>query len=503
MKKSLIYSIVAVSLIGVGCSEDFLEPIRDSRVLTNVDFQDNIVLNPGLIEGSVEGIGSYLIAPRGTLGVANNQHHDFGQKGVDIWLDITSGDMALSANTYGWYQNSAGLITQVDYTRTENRIIWQFYYKVINTANEVIISLGGNEANPEDPTVRRMLGQAKAYRAYAYFYLAQIFQRGYDPNQEILPYIDGDEAIAAKVPASKIYDLIISDLTNSIDLLDGYTRSAKHQINKTVAQGLLAYVYAGIGDYTQAKVYADEVIASGAPLTTTAQLAFPGSGSGFNNVNTPSWIWGYDITAEMGHQLINWWGQIDYFTYSYASAGDYKSIDNGLYDLIPANDIRKTQFPTTTLGPNHRMPLNKFFDPNRVPEGQQVITTDLIFMRVDEFYLLSAEAEAKRPGGSEAVAKARLVELLGSRLGGQANAEAYVNPLSGQALLDAIYLQTRIEMWGEGKSYLAMKRNQATVTRAANHLFRAGESFNYNVDELSFEIPRIEMDNNPAITGQN
>ncbi|HZH88842.1 MAG TPA: RagB/SusD family nutrient uptake outer membrane protein [Chitinophagaceae bacterium] len=503
MKKSLIYSIVAASLIGVGCSEDFLDPIRSSNVLTHVDFEENVELNPALIEGTVEGIASYLIAPRGTLGASANRHYDMGQKGVDIWLDLTSGDMALSANSYGWYQSSANLVTQIDYTREENRIIWQFYYKVINTSNEVIISLGGNDAEPEDATVRRMLGQAKTYRAYAYFYLAQIFQRGYDPNQEILPYIDGDEAIAAKVPASKIYDLILSDLNHSIDLLDGYTRNGKHQINKTVAQGILAYVYAAMGDYTQAKTYADEVIASGAPLTTTAQLAFPGAGSGFNDVNNPSWIWGYDLTEDMGHQLIDWWGQIDYFTYSYAAAGDYKSIDNGLYDLIPANDIRKTQFPTTTLGTNHRMPLNKFFDPNRVPQGQQVITTDLLFMRVDEFYLLSAEAEAKRPGGSEAVAKARLIELLSSRLGGQTEAETYVNSLSGQALIDAIYLQTRIELWGEGKSYLAMKRNQATVTRASNHLFRAGESFNYNVDELSFEIPRIEMDNNPAITGQN
>src|SRR5690606_1020115 len=200
MKKSLIYSIVAASLIGVGCSEDFLDPIRSSNVLTHVDFEENVELNPALIEGTVEGIASYLIAPRGTLGASANRHYDMGQKGVDIWLDLTSGDMALSANSYGWYQSSANLVTQIDYTREENRIIWQFYYKVINTSNEVIISLGGNDAEPEDATVRRMLGQAKTYRAYAYFYLAQIFQRGYDPNQEILPYIDGDEAIAAKVP---------------------------------------------------------------------------------------------------------------------------------------------------------------------------------------------------------------------------------------------------------------------------------------------------------------
>jgi hypothetical protein len=40
-----------------------------------------------------------------------------------------------------------------------------------------------------------------------------------------------------------------------------------------------------------------------------------------------------------------------------------------------------------------------------------------------------------------------------------------------------IYLQTRIEFWGEGKSYLAMKR-KATTTRGSNHLFFAGDSSN-------------------------
>ena len=500
MKKKLIYSVIAASLLSVSCGEDFLEPTRDNSVLTTAQIGEAIKNNPALVEGSLNGIGSYLIEPFGVLGVANERHNDIGQKGVDIWLDILSGDMALSANSYGWYQSTANLVSTVDYTFAENRIIWQFYYKVISSSNELIGTLGGNDAIPETPSVKAIMGQAKAYRAYAYFYLAQIFQRGYDPAQNILPYTDGEEVVAAKVPASKIYDLIISDLTQSIELLDGFNRTQKLQIDKSVATGLLAYTYAAMGDYANAKIYADQIVDSGAyPLTTTSQLAFPGSGSGFNDVTTPSWMWGYDLTADLGHQLVDWWGQVDYFTYSYAFAGDRKSIDAGLYAAIASNDVRKSQFGTS--GVTSLMPINKFFDPGRTPGGQQAITTDLIFMRVEEFHLLSAEAAAK--SGNEAAAKTRLKTLLESRLGGAANAAAYVDPLSGPALINAIYLQTKIEMWGEGKSYLAMKRNQANITRGSNHLFRAGESFNYASDELSFQIPKFEMDNNPAITEQN
>jgi hypothetical protein len=202
----------------------------------------------------------------------------------------------------------------------------------------------------------------------------------------------------------------------------------------------------------------------------------------------------------MGHQLLNWWGQVDYYTYSYQWAGDRKTIDTGLLALIPAGDIRRTQFGTA--GTTNRMPINKFFDAGRTAGGQQIVTTDYIFMRVDEFYLLSAEAAAK--SGDEAAAKARLKEFMANRLtGGAAAVDAYVDPLSGANLKQAIYNQTRIEFWGEGKSYLALKRNQATVTRGTNHVFRPNQSFAYDIDEMSFQIPQVEMDNNPSITGQN
>lgn len=496
MKKSIFYSIIAASLILMGCSEDFLDPVRNTNVLTDHDFNEFSELNPDLVVGTLDGIASFIIEPGGIT----DQHYDFGQKGVDIWMDMLSGDMALSTSGYGWYNSVANYVSTTDETATENRIIWNYYYKVISLANSVIMSAGGNDVEPDTPELRRILGQAKASRAYAYFYLTQTYQREYDPSQPILPYYDGEVTETAKVPASQIYDLIISDFKHAIELLDGYTRSQKNQINQAIAQGFLAYTYAAMGNYAEARVLADAIVNSGAyPLTTTEQLAYPGAGSGFNNVATPSWMWGFDLTEDLGHQLVDWWGQIDFFTYSYAAAGDSKAIDDGLYALIPDTDIRKTQFGT---GNAPLMPINKFFDPARIPMEQYIITTDLLLMRVEEFYLLSAEAAAKT--GDEAAAKSRLVEFLTNRLeGGVEEAEDYVSSLSGTALTDAIYNQTRIELWGEGKAYLALKRNKKNATRGSNHLFRAGSSFPYNANELSFLIPRSEIDNNPSIDGQN
>jgi len=496
MKKNVIYLLLAATMF-YGCEEDFLEPVRNTNIITDIDFSENVGNNPALVEGTLEGIAGFMIEPGGALGTG--RHYDLGQKGVDIFSDIASGDTALSASAFGWYNNTANMLTTTDFTRQENEIIWNYYFRIIGIANSVIQSSGGNNpAQDSDPNQLRINAQAKSYRAYAYFYLAQLFQPGYDPAQPILPFYNIDDTNSAKVEASMIYDLIISDLTFAVANLEDYTRTQKSQIDQSVARGLLAYTYAAMGDNANAKIQAEAVIGSGYPLATAGMLAFPGAGSGFNNINDTNWMWAFDLTTDLGHQLLDWWGQMDFYTYSYAWAGDTKSIDDLLFSQIPSNDIRSTQFGT---GAADLQPINKFFDPGRTAGGQFVITTDLIFMRVEEFYLLSAEASAKM--GDDAGARARLQDLLSIRLGSSADATSYLAGFSGQALIDEVYLQTRIEFMGEGKTFLALKRNQATMTRGTNHVFRPGESFAYDSDEMSFQIPENEIINNPNISSQN
>lgn len=506
MKRKIVNLVLFTisALFITGCSEDFLEPERNTATLTDADFADNIDVNPALVEGTLNGIYSFMIQRFGSLGEGAGRHYDIGHKGLDIWSDMICGDMALSTNTYNWYAGTSNLIFTTDFSRDENRIIWNYLYRVINTSNLLIAQSGGEDAIPETDEAKFILGQSKALRAYAYFYLTQFFQREYDASQAILPYYtsDASQTSFAKVPASQVYDLIISDLNHSISLLDGYVRPLKHHINKSVAQGLLAYTYASMGDYAQAKVVSEQIINSGEySLLSSGNLAFPGTGSGFNDVNAPSWMWGYDLTADLGVNLVSWWGVVDIFSYSYAAAGDRKAIDNALFAQIPTNDIRRSQFLNNPASANHLMPVNKFFDNDRVVFSQNPMETDYIYMRLEEFYLLSAEASANL--GAENDAKQRLKDLLSIRLGSLANAQAVVDPLSGQALKNFIYLQTRIEFWGEGKSYLAMKRNKATATRGTNHTFLSGISIPYNDDRLSPEIPQSEINNNPAITTQN
>ena len=117
---------------------------------------------------------------------------------------------------------------------------------------------------------------------------------------------------------------------------------------------------------------------------------------------------------------------------------------------------------------------------------------DVPYMRAAEMYLIEAEARARQ--GQDVAARSALFTLAKNR-----NFNYLLSTNSGQALIDEIFFHRRIELWGEGKSYLALKRNKETLTRGPNHLFFAGESFTYDSDELTFPIPQAEVLNNPVL----
>lgn len=495
--KYLLTIAVAASTAIVGCKKDFLKT-QPTQFTTPDQLGAAAKQDPKLLNGSIAGLYTTMFSTGvgGTTG-----HDDFGQKGIDIYSDMLSSDMVLAALNYGWYAPIARYQATVDFTRNEDYIPWRYYYREIFGANTIIDILGGNNAIPASTANKVTMAQAKTMRAYAYFYLTQLYAKEYGTGTDkIIPIYttaDPTKVNQPKATTKEVYDLMISDLTQAITFLTGYTRTTKDQIDINVAKGFLAYVLAARGtqaDWTQVVTLTQDIM-NAYPMTTPAYLVYNGSNistAGFNNVATPSWMWGVDLTLAQGLNLISWWGQVDQFTYSYAWAGDPKTIDRGLYDAIRPDDIRKGQFaaPTATY---KLQPVNKFFDPNRVSGGQRYITTDYVYMRADEFYLLNAEAKSHL--GQDGPARQALANFLTPRIVDI----SYLNGLSGQALLNEIYLQTRIELWGEGKSYLAMKRNKATITRGANHLFFAGQSFNYNDPQLTFVIPQAEVLNNPNL----
>ena len=505
-KQTLAIAVIALSF---SCSEEFLDNTgvagesQPTASFTSADAEQAAETNTNIPAAFVNGIYAQMIQTGS--GGTNLNHDDFGQKGYDIYGDMLCGDMALSVSTYGWYRAD---ITEFqapqDFTRGRNRMVWRYYYRIVRSANNVIASLGGNDAVPELDENKYAMGQAKALRAHSYFYLTQYFQKEYVPNEAILPlYIEPEIENLPKSTAEQVYNQMEADLMDAVTLLDGFNRTAKNQVDQNVARMIYAYVLGAKGGRWQdvADLTNDVITTTSHTMLQPAQLTVvpaDGTSNAFNDVNfTDNWMWGIDITENNGLGLVSWWGQVDSFSYSYAWAGDYKAIDASLFAAIPANDARKGQFLNNPANGRHLQPLFKFAASGTIGGASQTVTADYVYMRIEEAYLLNAEANARIP--NEAAARTSLKSLLDLRV----PSSAYVDTLTGQALLDEIYLQTRIELWGEGKSYLAMKRNQATVTRGSNHLSFVGQPIPYNDERMQFEIPQDEIQNNPFLSNQN
>lgn len=494
MKKRILIPMFASVLVLVGCSKDFLEA-EPTQLVSSEQIQEATEKNPSLQIANIAGLYStmYLTGTGGTGG-----HDDFGQKGYDIFSDMLTGDMVLAGYTYGWYQDIVEYLSTTDFTYTDNYQVWRYYYRIIFGANNVIDGFGGTDVVPESEEGQHIVGQAKVMRAYSYFYLLQFLGNGYNPTEPVLPLYTGVATEAAPLSTQQeIYDLVVSDLTQSIDLLEGFTRTAKNQVDVSIAKGLLAYTYAAMGDYEQVKTLTQDVINTGGyTLAGPEEITYNGENlalAGMNDVASPSWMWGVDLTLDIGLDLVSWWGQVDLTTYSYAWAGDPKTMSADLYAQIPEDDVRKGQwvdvYQTGVL-----YPINKFYHEARQVAGQRNLTTDYVYMRIAEMYFLLAEAAYMT--GDEALAQQTLKEVVSLRVPDA----SYIDALSGQALMDEIYLQMRIEHWGEGKVYLAVKRLEKTVTMPPNHLTFPGLSVSYDSDEMDFEIPLAERQNNPNIS---
>ena len=116
-------------------------------------------------------------------------------------------------------------------------------------------------------------------------------------------------------------------------------------------------------------------------------------------------------------------------------------------------------------------------------------------MRVAEMYLIEAEAKARL---GQADAAAVLFALVKTRDTGYT-----LSTKTGQALVDEIWFQRRIELWGEGFRFYDLKRTNTPLDRSgANHNSTITNGvINVPVTDKRWQwlIPRAEINANPLL----
>ncbi|WP_338814580.1 RagB/SusD family nutrient uptake outer membrane protein [Bernardetia sp. Wsw4-3y2] len=475
MKKWITLAILAVGF--TSCAEDALD--TENKEFVAQEQLQALAANPESLltyTNSVEdGTNSFLRQYKTYQGTTSSSHDDYGQKSIEFGLDLMSNDATMLVNQWasGYYTYTG----RVQESRITTKV-WNFYYTVIRDANLILAT---TPADIESQELRYTRGRLLALRGFSYFNLIRLYADGEKGIPLRTLEANQDERVATSVIVAQAK----ADLEEAYDLLGGFARTSKVQIDQNVVAGILARYYLEYGNYAQAATMARQAYNSAAPDTEATLL------DGFDEITSPSWIWGAEITAITSGIYASFFSQVGTLNPGYAGLlGHYKAIDKRLYDKLSPTDIRTQNWFAEPGNADYPAYVNFKFVDATFFEG------DYVFMRTAEMLLI--EAEAKALNGDNAGAQAVLSEFMAVR-DPQYTASSNVN----NSVLDMIRTQRGIELWGEGFAFYDMKRWNNALVRdypGSNHP-AFGKNLNYpaNSPKFQLQIPIAELNANPSI----
>ena len=413
-----------------------------------------------------------------------NTHAEFGYGAVMHIRDLLTNDMFVYDSPYGWHFSSWA--RNMVYGNSLNaQIVWRYYENAIAASNALIKSIDEQTATEIQ---REYLGVGYAFRAMHYLDLARMYE--YLPCDATLPRsntgkdilgltvpiitentTDEDLATLGRATRQEMFGFIQSDLQKAESLLASYQRTSKRLPDLACVYGLQARLHLWVEDYAEAARYARLAIErSGAvPLSESEMLD---TENGFNTMEPSSWMWGsqpYPTDRVVTSGIINWpsW-MCNEVTFGYTSAGPFVSIVPSLYNMMGTADVRRKLFNVS--GDEPRLPSG-----NDIPayaslkfRPYQGNCTDYKvaalaaypLMRVEEMYLIEAEAKAHQSLSEGA-------NLLCTFVTRYRDPQYSLNldSLSESRLMDEVFTQKRLELWGEGQSFFDYKRLDKPVDR--------------------------------------
>lgn len=453
MKKiTVLFLLVCFTLI-TSCKKEFLDTgptgsVDEGAIFTTTTNAANVI----------NGIYRYLYSRFGD----QNQP---GQGGVMLNMDFMGEDLHQSAAT--WYttagSGTGGWVSQKNDAAGWVNYPFRLYYRCIGNANALIENI--DAATGPDNDKKRLKAEGLTMRAWAYFNLVQIYAKRYQSGAtNSQPGVSMPlSAKDVKLPRStveEVYAQIIKDLGEAMSLFETATAPLnKSHLGLNAARAIRARVALTMQDYVTAAAFAKLVVDAGTySLMSNAQYE-----SGFNSLSNPEWIWGAFIQDDQGdtfgsyHAQISWDGNTTYIR------SRPKRINSALYALISATDVRKKMWEPAPTAANFPLPASTYI---REPYMSRKFKTralptigDIPYIRLAEMYLILAEAYA-RTAGKETDARNALFTLAKNR-----DASYVLSTNSGQALIDEIMVQRRVELWGEGFRFYDLKRLNLPLDR--------------------------------------
>jgi starch-binding outer membrane protein, SusD/RagB family len=521
MKIKYFISLLAISLFCVVGCED-LDTLPEGDIVTTSIKEEVLENDPSKAEAGVNAIFAQFSQLFPNEEVLNRENHnDFGYPSVMMFTDMNGNDVLSEDIGYNWATDNLDYNDR-DYTGRSTQIIWNDMYKIISACNTII---GSISKETTDPQSGYYLAQALSVRAFSYWTLAQLYQFNYKGNESkpCVPIItdenSNDAALngAPRATNQEVYDLMISDIDLAVSLLNlaesnGVVRADKRYISLGVAYGLQARINLTMQNWVAAATAATNAIQ--ASTANPASIADVGEPT-FSEITESNWMWGIIIAETDGvvtSGIVNWISHMGSLNWGYCFYNGGRQINMDLFNSIPATDVRKGWWigadgTSPNLTPAQQLTMDgqgyrPYTHVKFAPYNDELETTtnanDVPLMRIEEMYLIKAEAEAMSGGNG----KTTLENFV----------QTYRDPsyvCTATDIQKEVFHQRRIELWGEGLNWYDIMRLNKGVDRRGAGYPNASMIFNIEPgsDILLWRIPEAEIqaniglnegDNNPS-----
>ena len=426
-----------------------------------------------------------------------NWHAAFGYPSMMIIRDMMANDMGFPTSSYASHFYRFGACKNMGGNYIYAAYIWEYYYKLIQTANAII-----SVVNPENATKDQLgyLGAAYAVRALAYLDMARMYEflpndvttsknaDGNDVTGLTVPIVTPEltEEQARNNPRAKREDMV-AFIKGDIENAKKYIENVTNRLNRTIPDiacvyGIEARLLRWTEDYAGAATAASNAIgASG--MTPLSEGTALDKNSGMNTYTQFMWCCNLvkeDDAVQSGIvNFTSWMSNQTTFGYTGAATGQYMICDRKFYERISETDWRKKwwQAPEGSSlrdqkAKNHieyltdddidglpELAAIKFRPGSGNYEDYNVgCSVAIPLMRVEEMYFIKAEAEAHN---NPATGLATLTDFMTTY-----RDPSYVTrAASEEEVIDEIIFQKRVELWGEGQIFFDYKRLNMSVNR--------------------------------------
>ena len=478
MKNSICYILIGCCLVFTSCDKR-LSSIEPEYFINTRDDLKTVEDYDQVLKGAYKGMLS-------TSYYANNMlltdvMTEDGIQGTTSYLD--------GRELVDWVYSPISVIP----TNT-----WMAIYNVVARTNLVLTGMQ-KIASGDAVLKKKVLGQAYAIRAMAFFDILRLYGEAYDRNstaQGIVIRKTVDIQSLERATVKESYDQIILDLEAALNELTGVMMnpagSNNYYFDEWGVRALLARVYLYAGENQKAYDYATAVISS--PRFR------------LENSTEFSKIWredkhGGEVILALRVNLVDnirvatFLSDYDPLKAGYAKRNFYDPSATlaALYDKT--NDIRYKAYFSDTIkvgitGAAARRPiLTKYSGRNASWDNIE----DIKLIRLSEMYLIRAEAALNGAGQGEADALKDLQSLKGKRI-----SNYVAEQLAGTALKDAISKERRREFSYEAQAWFDLRRSQTPVNRNPT-VFTSSKATNRNLSADSYlwawPIPFAEVFN--------